>query len=844
MSQEKRSPATAGLTNNDFALIEAVFDEVVNLPADARSARLEALDGERPDLRAQIEALLQSHDLADDFLHPPQPAIAADLADGAAIAAPAMGVGSRLGAYRLLQKIGEGGMGEVYLAERADGEFAQRVAIKLTRASVRDADSMRRFRAERQILASLQHPNIVMLLDGGVSAAGDAFLAMEYVDGVPLTRYCADRALPLERRLQLLRDVCAAVQYAHQRGVVHRDLKPANILVTGDGVPKVVDFGIAKLIESSTGAAPTLTGLIPGPLTPNYASPEQLRGSSVTTASDVYGLGVLAYEVISGERPYETAGKGLDEVLALVLDTEPPRPSAPPKHGVDRAVPYPRARLKGDLDAIVLKAMRKEPDARYGSAGELADDVARFMAGQPVIAREPSLGYLLRRLAVRHRAPMMVAAAALVAIVAMLGVALWQRAIAVREQARAEARFREVRQLTNALIFKIHNAVATLAGSTPVRQTIVNEALAYLERLQAESQHDESLQVELAAGYLQIGAILGDPGNANLGDRAGALTQYERARALVLPLAMRPTPDPAAVVGLVNLHNKLSLLLANMGERARATGIAQEGLDAAERLYARAPRPPLAGDLRAKAAFARAIVVRDDEESLPHWQRAMELMQAELAEKPDDPNRMRNVALVEKYLGGQLDELDRDDEAEPHYRRALELDEQRRARDPANRLVQFDVAIDLANVATMIEGQGRTDEALAMFRRSLDLRAQLSSADPRDVLARGRLGYVRTRVARLELQRGDRTEAVRQVRAAIADQEAVIASGATNRTDLAESLLTLGDALLPSRADACGAYARARQTFAALHSTSPSQEERRAMKAAAACDRGATPTVK
>ena len=183
-----------------------------------------------------------------------------------------------MGAYRLVEKIGEGGMGEVYLAERVEGEFVQRVAVKVTRSSLRDGESLRRFRAERQILASLQHPHIVTLLDGGTTAAGETYLVMEFVDGVPLTRYCSEGARTLEQRLDLLRKVCAAVQYAHQRGIVHRDLKPANILVTADGVPKVLDFGVAKLLESSALAAGTVTGLVQGPLTPNYASPEQLRG--------------------------------------------------------------------------------------------------------------------------------------------------------------------------------------------------------------------------------------------------------------------------------------------------------------------------------------------------------------------------------------------------------------------------------------------------------------------------------------------------------------------------------------------------------------------------------------
>ena len=832
----------AGFNADDFASIESIFDEVVELDPVGRQAVLDARCAIRPDLRAHLDALLSSHDRLDGFLHPPAGAATQEAGgpSGGMLAADILRSGSRAGAYRLLEKIGEGGMGEVYLAERVEGDFVQRVAVKVTRSSMRDGESVRRFRAERQILASLQHPHIVTLLDGGATAAGETYLVMEHVAGMPLTKYCSERARTLEQRIELLRKVCAAVQYAHQRGIVHRDLKPANILVTEDGVPKVLDFGVAKLLESSSLAGATVTGLVPGPLTPNYASPEQLRGLAVTTASDVYALGVLAFEVLAGARPYETSGKTLDQVLDLVLRTEPTRPSAAT---TDAAVPqrepiYPRTRLKGDLDAIVLKAMRKQPEERYGSAGELADDLERFTRHEPVVAREPSFAYLVRRLAARHRGVMLVAAASLVAIVAALAVALWQRNVAVKQQARAQERFREVRQLTNALIFKIHNAVAELPGSTPVRQTIVTEALAYLERLERESGGDETLQTELAAAYVQIGAILGNPGNANLGDRAGAMRQYERARALVLPLASRPDADAMAVVGLVNVDRFMAQLLSSQGEFPRATELAQQALDTANGLYGRTPRPPMAGDLRSRAAFTRAMVV-DGPESIPHWQRALELADAELAAKPDDADRMRNVALVEKYLGGRFDGLDRDQEAEAHYRRALELDDRRFTRDPGNRVVQFDLAIDLANVASIIEGRGQIDEAFTLFQRSLELRQRLSSADPKDELARGRLAYVQTRLARIALRRGHRAEALKYVTDAIGNHEAVIAK--TNspaiRRELGGSLVALSEVVSDRRAESCAALKRARDIFAAVGTQNAEDSAAQAVKGAAACER-------
>ena len=298
--------------------------------------------------------------------------------------------------------------------------------------------------------------------------------------------------------------------------MVHRDLKPANILIGSNGVLKVLDFGVAKLLEDPSHGAAATRGILPGPLTPNYASPEQLRGLPVTTASDVYALGILLYELVTGVKPYETKGLTLDKVLEIVVHTEPARPSSVPSH----------RHLRGDIDAIVLKAISKEAANRYDSAGELGSDVARFQAGEPVLARGPSTGYVLRRLAARNKAVVGVSTLALLAILTASGVAVWQRQIARREQARAEQRFRETRQLANALIFKIHDAVAPLAGSTPVRRTIVDEALLYLERLEREAGADDvTLRLELAAVYRQIGGILGDPQRANLGDREGAIRQ-------------------------------------------------------------------------------------------------------------------------------------------------------------------------------------------------------------------------------------------------------------------------------------------------------------------------------
>jgi serine/threonine protein kinase/tetratricopeptide (TPR) repeat protein len=801
-----------GLTPDELTDVEAIFSEVADVEVGLRPVVLETRCAGRPQIRREVEALLESHDRMGAFLDAPDETVPGQSSERSPAFSTGLEIGALVGPYRLIEQIGEGGMGDVFLAERADGLFTHRVAIKVTRASLRDASAARRFSAERQILASLQHAHIVTLLDGGVSPSADAYLVMEYVDGVPLTTFC--RTLGLEERLRLIRQVCGAVQYAHQRGIVHRDLKPGNILVTSDGVAKVLDFGVAKLLEPSVGTEPTLTRAFPGPLTPNYASPEQLRGLPVTTATDVYALGVVTYEIVTGKKPYDTAGKTMDQVLSLVLDTEPTRPSAIAST-TDPYLPR-REKLKGDLDAIVLKAMSKEPERRYGSAGELGDDIDRFLSGRPVVAQEPSIGYLLRRLAGRNKVAVTVAAASLFAILGALGVALWQQRVARHAQLRAEQRFTEVRQLANTLIFKIHDAVRPLPGSTPVRQTIVTEALAYLERLERESHNDEALQLELSRAYRQIGQILGSPAYANLGDREGALRQFERARALILPLASRPNASPQAISALVNT-NTLFIPIVRLRDKARAVVLATETVDYAQRVSTNTAADVGGPALLAKASFELAMCHHPSKESIPYWQRTMDGFEAQFARQPTDDFFRRGVALTAKYFGSVFAGLGQIAEAERYHRRALELDERAYLREPDNRVAQFDYAIDLANVAGALEFQGRLAEAADMLGKSLEIRKSLSNSDPKDVLAKGRFGHALIRVARLRSKLGRHADALPLAREAVVVAAAVAAqtSDADSRRNLATTLFRLGgiEQAMGQKDVACATYMRARRTF-------------------------------
>jgi serine/threonine protein kinase/Tfp pilus assembly protein PilF len=377
--------------------VELIFHRAVDLDARARSTYLDAECGSDGALRHEVEALLRSEPGAGDKIRHTVEQEAVRLLQAADAS------GERLGAWRLLRPLQHGGMGVVYFAERADDAYRKKVAIKVLHNTLATEHERKRFRRERQILANLEHPGIARLIDGGTRADGSPYLVMEYVEGQPIDRYCTDHRLGLEARVRLFQQVCLAVAHAHRQHVVHRDLKPANILVGKDGAPKLLDFGIAKLLDPATDPpSGPQTRAEDRRLTPEYASPEQLSGAAIGYASDIYALGVVLYELLAGCLPYQLNGLSLDEMLHAVRQTDP----LPPSAALARREPNDRElapRLRGDLDNIVMKALQREPHARYANADDLAADVERYLAGEPVSARPPTPVVRLTRFVRRHR---------------------------------------------------------------------------------------------------------------------------------------------------------------------------------------------------------------------------------------------------------------------------------------------------------------------------------------------------------------------------------------------------------------------------------------------------------
>jgi serine/threonine-protein kinase len=467
--------------------IQSCFEQALDLEPADRESFLSGVTVRDPDLATRVRGLLKAHESTGALLE--RPALEGWMAAIEPGEDPL--VGSRIGDYRVEARIGAGGMGTVYRAVRADEQYQTRVAIKFLRHHAAGEGALRRFRDERQILANLHHPGIAVLLDGGVTADGQQYFVMEHLEGEPITRWSDARALPVPARLALFEQVCAAVHYAHQSLVVHRDLKPGNILVTADGTVKLLDFGIAKLLPAD-GDDSTVTQAGGRAYTPDYASPEQLLGRQVGTRSDVYSLGVVLFELLTGKRPFELAGKSAGEAERLVVDVPPPRPSS--------VIADARARsnVVGDLDAIVLKALAKEPERRYGSVEELAADIRRHLDRHPVGARPEGIGYRLGKLVRRRRVETALVAVALLSLIAGAVLAAMQARRAILERERAT----EVQAFLTTMLGAANPAAF---GKDVQVRTVLDSAAVRAEALADRPAIEVNVREIIGGTYLSLG---------------------------------------------------------------------------------------------------------------------------------------------------------------------------------------------------------------------------------------------------------------------------------------------------------------------------------------------------
>jgi non-specific serine/threonine protein kinase/serine/threonine-protein kinase len=753
--------------------VKSITADALERPEADRGALVAAACAGDEALRAEVESLLRADARAAGFLAVgalesagAAEAVARTVEDGTSPAA----VGLEVGPYRILRELGRGGMGVVYLAERADAAFEKQVAIKVVRAAAFAGEALLgRFREERRILATLDHPNIARLLDAGTTADGLPYLVMEHVDGVPVDVYCAAAGVTLAQRLALFARVCAAVEYAHQRLVIHRDLKAKNVLVTPDGTPKLLDFGIAKLLDA--GVAPeeqTRTGL--RALTLDSASPEQVRGEPLTVTSDVYALGVLLYRLLCGRGPYGTR-RTEAELMRAICEEIPPRPSAA------AALPHRRA-LRGELDWITMKALRKEPDRRYPSVERLAEDVRRHLAGHPVAAAPDSWSYRAGKFARRHRVPIAAGALLLASIGAGMAATLWQARRADEQRARAERRFADVRQLANAFLFEHDEAIRNLPGATPARALLVRRALEYLDGLSREAGDDRSLRRELAAAYQKVGRVQSDPSGASLGDSAGAAASYGKALGILAALAEDDPRDLRVRRDLADCHAAIGDLEWTAGKGiAAALRSYREALALREALSAADP-----SDVEARIDVVkslRAIGDVTDPSGVLHYQRAADLSEALFAEDPANKEVRTLLASIHERIGADLAARGESARALSLHARAADMRRALLSEDPANVSLRRMVAASCFQIGAVLDATGDAAGAVKSYREMLGIYGALAAADPTDAQARGALATAHLHIGRVTA-RTDPRAALASYRAALAIAERLRAADPGN----------------------------------------------------------------
>ena len=740
-------PPIAAMDSSRFGRLKQEFQDLLEASPEQRAVALARVAGEDAALGAELGAWLAAEEeRAAEWLERPAVLGLGDEDESPTSEAPNP---ERVGPWRLEAEIGRGGMGSVYLGRRDDGAFEQTVAIKLVRSELASEDLRRRFVSERRILAGLVHPNIAQLIDGGTTASGVPYLVLEHVAGEPIDRYCDRRALAVDERLRLFVVVCGAVAFAHQKLVLHRDLKPANVLVDETGRPKLLDFGIAKLLApSAEGEDWTALGMA-RPLTPDWASPEQLRGEPLTTASDVYSLGVLLHVLLTGRRPQRIDGEA-----AQVRS------------------------LRGDLQRIVARALAPEIGQRYGTVVELAADLERHLAGLPVSAHPPSVRYRLGKLVRRHRAAAAASALAALALVGGLLAISSEARRARRGEERARARFDDVRRLANASLFDLYDAIRDLPGSLAGRRALARHALEYLQVLATEAREDPGLRLELATAYRKVGDVQGGIFLASGGETAAARTNYQRAADLLDQLAAQGDRNPVRISALADellavgdgfqstgdfqraatiaqhaialrqtlpaslLHTpreqlQLGLAHVRLGRALREGGkgepallATREGVRLLEPLVA-AP-PELSGARRqlAKAYNQYGSVLADAQQAIAAHEKALAIQVALCAAEPQNAQLARELAWTLGDMTRPLGLIGDMTRFESNLRRAAAIFESQLSEHPGNAVDALDLASVLMGLGWVRTAAGDFQGAQATLTRAQRLAESALATDP------------------------------------------------------------------------------------------------------------------
>ncbi|HYZ83625.1 MAG TPA: serine/threonine-protein kinase [Bryobacteraceae bacterium] len=760
------------MTDQRWRRIEDVFFAALEEPPVRRAAYLQAACGADHELRSEVESLLAHEAKADAGLR----AAVAEAAGKLPTVQSGSEVGTTIGPYQIVREIGRGGMGTVYLAVRVDEQYIQAVAIKLVRKGMDSEFILNRFRHERQILANLNHPNIAGILDGGTTSDGRPYFVMEYIEGKPILEYCEENNLNIRQRLELFCNVCSAVYHAHQKLVIHRDIKPANILVTSEGVPKLLDFGIAKLLvpELFPGGEPA-TATTFRLMTPDYASPEQVMGDPLTTATDVYSLGATLFELITGVRPWRVQDRQTREIEQAICTADTPKPSSVVKDA------RKRREIERDLDNIVLMAMRKEPERRYSSVDQFANDIKRYLQDLPVVARKDTLPYRVSKVIRRNRTATVISVVLFITLISGLATTLWQARL-------AERRFNELRKLSGSFLFEFHDAIQDLPGSTPARALVVRKALEYFDALARDSGNDESLIAELATAYQRVGDVQGSQFQSNLGDTAGAMKSYAKALEMRERLSKSKPGDVERQMSVAESVRSLGDMQWQLGQTTAALVSYDRARSILQPLQEAHPSRRLdhaLAEVQHRLGDAEASV-NDTTKAISTYQQALATYTSWMKEEPTNKIARRGVSMSLLRMAHMLNRLGRRQEALKHLQQALRIRQALSKEEPTSLTARRDLMTVYNRIGDLLgnpytENLGDLKGALANYQESLAIARDIAAKDPFNARAFYDLAITYMRVGDLLKDMGSHTERLKMYRAGKEITEASLRSDPKNQ---------------------------------------------------------------
>jgi|GEM_PF-1319771 len=715
-----------------WSRVEELFHRTIELPDGEQISFLDSLDSSDPEIADAVRKMVHSHKNSGLFL------------SGSVLDAIPVQENERVGPWRIVKQIGSGGMSTVFLASRDDGQFNRKVAVKFLKGLLPGRDMIRRMHAEQNILAGLNHVNVCRLLDAGMTENGRPYFIMEHVDGIQIDRYCSEQNLSVDQILDLFEQVCEAVQYAHQRLIVHRDLKPSNILVTNEGVVKLLDFGIAKIVaeDAELDITETQTGL--HLMTPEFASPEQVNSGQITTASDIYSLGLILCKLLTGQMPYNVKNKSPLEISRIISESNPAKPStltaATSNNGEPDSVRNQTVELKkkieGDLDNIILMALRKEPERRYQSVGQLLQDIRNYRADRPVVARGDSKLYHLSKFVKRQR--VVVASVVIILLVSVVAglISMKNARVANEQREIAEVRLSDLRSLTGSLMFDVYDSISELPGSTSSLELIVEQTEKFLDMLAEVETDDIDASLDLAASYRRVGNLIGNPNERNLGRTTEALAIYEKSSSIVEKLLNVQPDHPDVLVAKAGILESKADILASIGKLEEADAeykkaqlyyrnlnefYPNQGYD-----FMMAITMLKHGDMMGNRYFTN---MKQPDNALTIYQRASEIFNEHFERDPVNERVLRYNGTIQERMGTIFEQTERHEESITHYIRSMELRERYAELNPRNMNAIRDKGVAYEKIAKGYLFAKDLENAKLNFDLSFDIYKKLAEQD-------------------------------------------------------------------------------------------------------------------